>query len=104
MKAKDKDETITRGSENIFADLAIENPEEYQLKARLASLIYDVIEERGWTQKEAAKALGVKQPDVSNITRGLLDHFSVERLMHFISRLEHRVTITVQEEEKATTK
>lgn len=98
---KEKDDmTITRGSDNVFADLGVENPEEYLIKARLASLIYDHIEEKGWTQRYAAGVLGIKQPDVSNICRGLLDHFSVERLMNFLVRLNNRVVITIQNEEQ----
>jgi predicted XRE-type DNA-binding protein len=90
-------ETIkfTPSSGNIFADLGIEDPEEYQLKTRLARLINKIVDERGWTQAETAKALGIKQPHVSELSRGLLDHFSVERLLHFLGQLGHGVTITV---------
>jgi predicted XRE-type DNA-binding protein len=97
---KSRTQDYTVGSSNVFADLSLPNPEERQLKARIASLIYDVIEERGWTQKHSADVLGITQPDVSKLTRGILKDFSVERLLYFLSRLEHRVTITVQEERK----
>lgn len=97
---KNKTKDYTLGSGNVFADLGLANPEERQLKARIASLIYDVIDERGWTQKHSAEVLGITQPDVSKLTRGILKDFSVERLLYFLSRLEHRVTITVQEERK----
>lgn len=85
------------GSGNVFADLGLPNPEERLLKARLASTIYDIIEARGWTQKHAAEVLGVSQPDVSKMTRGILKDFSVERLLHFLSRLEQRITISIQD-------
>lgn len=105
MKRKIKKEKIdySLGSDNIFADLDLPNPEERQLKTRLASLIYDVIEERGWTQKHSADVLGISQPDVSKLTRGILKDFSVERLPSFLARLEYRVTITAQED-KGTAK
>jgi predicted XRE-type DNA-binding protein len=93
-KIKEKIKLIP-SSGNIFADLEIENPEEYQLKARLAWLVNKIVAERGWTQVETAKALGIKQPHVSELSRGLLDHFSVERLLHFLGQLGHQVTITV---------
>lgn len=99
-KAKKQKNDYTIGSGNVFADLGLPNPEERQLKARIASLIYDVIEERGWTQKHSAEVLGISQPDVSKLTRGILKDFSAERLMYFLSKLQHRVTITVQEEKK----
>jgi predicted XRE-type DNA-binding protein len=99
-KSKTKDLDYTAGSGNVFADLGLPNPEERLLKARVASLIYDVIEERDWTQKHTAEVLGITQPDVSKLTRGILKDFSVERLLYFLSRLEHRITITVQETSK----
>jgi predicted XRE-type DNA-binding protein len=86
----------TIGSGNVFADLGLPNPEERLLKARLASLIYDAIEHRGWTQVYTAEVLGISQPDVSDISRGRLKNFSVERLLYFLSKLEHRVTIRVE--------
>ncbi len=84
------------GSGNVFEDLDLPNPEEYLLKAKLVSLINDVIDERGWTQKEAAKYLSLKQPNISDLKRGELDHFSVERLLYLLGRLTHKVTITVR--------
>lgn len=46
---------LTPSSGNIFADLGIENPEEYQMKARLARLINKIVTQHGWTQAETAK-------------------------------------------------
>lgn len=89
---------VTRGSGNVFADLDLPNPEERLLKARLASTISDVIEERGWTQTHAAEVMGITQPDVSNLIRGRLKNFSAGRLIHFLSSLSQRVTITVEDE------
>lgn len=90
------------GSSNVFADLGLPNPEERKLKAHLAGLMYEIIETRGWTQKQTAEVLGVTQPDVSKMTRGLLRDFSVERLLHFLSKLDQRVTITVSGDELRT--
>jgi predicted XRE-type DNA-binding protein len=90
-----KDIEYTRSSGNVFADMGFENPEEEQLKARLARLVNRTIKRRGWTQKHAATVLGIAQPSVSDLNRGLLEHFSVERLMNFLALLDHQVTITV---------
>ena len=89
---------FTRGSGNVFADLGFENPEEELLKARVASLLNDTIKAKGWTQTHTAKVLGIKQPEVSELNRGRLKHFSVERLINFLGKLDQRVTITVQDE------
>ncbi len=90
------------GSGNVFADLGLPNPEERKLKAHLAGMIYEIIEMRGWTQQHAAEVLGVTQPDVSKMTRGILKDFSVERLLYFLSKLNQRVTITVSGDELTT--
>ena len=99
-KTKRDDTSVVYGSGNVFADLGLPNPEQLLLKARLASMIYDVIEARGWTQKHAADIMGIKQPDVSDITRGRLTNFSAERLINLLGKLDQRVTITVQDESR----
>lgn len=93
----------TLGSGNVFADLDLPDAEELQLKTRLTLLIKRITEQRGWTQQQTAEALGIKQPDVSALSRGQrLEHYSAERLMHFLSRLHQRVTITVSSDELLT--
>lgn len=89
------DTSVTYGSGNVFADMGLANPEELLLKAKLAHLINKAIEEKSWTQKEAAKVLGITQPKVSDLGRGRLINFSVERLLTFLAQLDHRVAITV---------
>lgn len=93
--AKKDNLKITRGSGNVFADMGFENPEEELLKVRLAVLVNRSIETKGWRQQHVAKVLGIKQPDVSDLTRGNLEHFSVERLLSFLSLLDNQVTIKV---------
>ncbi len=83
------------GSGNIFADMGLPNPEEHLLKARLARLINKAVEEQGWTQQHAADVLSITQPKVSDLSRGRLKNFSVERLLGFLAQLNHRVAITV---------
>jgi len=39
------------------------------------------IKQQGWTQKEAAKRMGVTQPRISNLLRGKLDLFSIDSLV-----------------------
>lgn len=85
-------------SGNVFADLGFENPEEELLKARLASLVNRAIDDRDLTQKEVATLLGIKQPHVSELAHGRLARFSVERLLYFLSKLNHKVTITIKDE------
>ena len=90
------DFTITRGSGNVFADLQLPNPEEHRLKAHLALAIADVVDSRGLSQTTAAELLGITQPDVSNIVRGRLSRFSIERLLAFVRTLGADIEIRVR--------
>ena len=84
------------GSDNIFADLGLPNPEEHLAKAELASRIAGVLRQRRLTQAATAELLGIDQPKVSRLLRGYLTNFSTERLMHFLTLLGRDVEIVVK--------
>ena len=84
------------GSQNIFADIGIPNAEEHLIKAQLVIKIDTLIQELSLTQIQAAKILGVKQPDVSKMLNGDFKQFSVERLMRFLVSLGQDVDIVVK--------
>lgn len=86
---------IETGSGNVFADLGLPNAEERLAKALLSRLIHKDVERRGLTQAQAAELLGCAQPDVSNIVRGNVGGFSLERLTRFLMMLGHNVEIRV---------
>jgi predicted XRE-type DNA-binding protein len=87
---------IEVSSGNVFADLGLPHPEESGAKLRLCVVINRILDERGLTQVEAAKLLGVTQPKVSALKAYKLEGFSVERLMHFATALEHDVVIEIR--------
>lgn len=84
---------FTIGSGNIYKDFGFPNPEEANTKADLAMLITAIIEEKNITQDQAAQLIGIDQPKISKITRGLLSEFTIERLMRFILRLGFDIDI-----------
>jgi predicted XRE-type DNA-binding protein len=94
MSKSELDYTISSG--NVFADLGLPNPEKALAKAELAHKIILLIRKRGLTQVQAAKVLGVDQPQVSALIRGQLTGFSIERLIRFLLRLGQDIRITVQ--------
>jgi len=77
------------------------NPEREQLKAQLTLQIYRLIQDRGLTQSEAGKTLGIQQPHVSALMRGQSGAFSIERLMDFLTALGQDVEITVKPTRRA---
>jgi predicted XRE-type DNA-binding protein len=87
---------VEQSSGNVFADLGFPHPEQELLKAKLTLEIYRLIKERGVTQAEAGKILGIKQPHVSALMRNRSGSFSVERLMDFLIALGQDVEISVR--------
>jgi predicted XRE-type DNA-binding protein len=87
---------VTRGSGNIFADLGLPDADEHMLKARVVMFIGKRIEQLELTQQAAAKRMGVKQTDVSNILRGRFEGFSLERLLGFVRALGSDVEIKLK--------
>jgi predicted XRE-type DNA-binding protein len=87
---------VTEGSGNVFADLGMPNADQELLKAQLTLQIYRIIKQRGLTQTQAAKALGVKQPHVSLLMRNRAGAFSVGRLIDFLTALGQDVEITIR--------
>jgi predicted XRE-type DNA-binding protein len=75
------------GSGNVFADIGFANAGEMLAKSDLVRHINKIIEQRGLTQVEAAKLLGINQPKVSALKRGRLTQFSIDRLMRFLVTL-----------------
>lgn len=100
-KTGDRDEAITRGTGNVFADLGYPDAEERQTKLHLAHTINSVIARRRLTQAAAAKKLGVNQPKVSALANYKLDGFSVERLMTFLTALDQDVEIVVKKKPRS---
>jgi predicted XRE-type DNA-binding protein len=87
---------VYHGSDNVFADLGLSNPEERMAKAALSIQIQEIIKKRRMTQAQAAEILGIDQPKVSALIRGKLSGFSMERLFHFLNALGWDVQITVK--------
>jgi len=99
--AKRKNEVVaTVSSGNVFADLGLPNAEELGTKVRLAASLNAILARRRLTQAEAARVLGVNQPKVSALKGYKLEGFSVGRLMHFVTALEHDVVIEIRPREK----
>ena len=55
--------TFEKSSGNVFEDLGLPDAEELFLRATLGFKVFQIIENRKLTQAEAAKILGVKQPE-----------------------------------------
>lgn len=90
------DEKVTRSSGNVFADLGLPDAAELLVKADLAIEIGRVLGERGLSQAEAARMLHTSQPRISDLRRGKLDGFTIDRLLRFLIALDQDVELSIQ--------
>lgn len=103
-RAGRKSEKTELSSGNVFADLGFDDSEERLLKAKLASKIAQLIEQKGWTQAQTATRTALDQPKVSRLLRGQLSGFSADRLFAVLNRLGHSVEVRISAKERAPEK
>lgn len=84
---------VEKGSGNIFADLGLPDAETHFLKAQIVSEIYRLTNARKLTQAEAAKLMGISQPEVSLMFKGNFREYSIERLIAFLTPFDRDVEI-----------
>jgi predicted XRE-type DNA-binding protein len=97
-------ESVDMGSGNVFADLALPDADERQLRVQLAARLNDLLQAEGLTQAAAAKRMGIAQPHVSELKHYKLGRFSSERLLHYITLLNRDVEIFIRPRANASTK
>ena len=90
-----EDDVVETTTGNIFEDLGLPDPQTRLEKAELARVIRKAVSAAGWKQREAATHLGIAQSDVSDLVRGKLARFSVDRLHSLLVRLGFDVRIQV---------
>lgn len=95
---------IRESSGNVFADLGLPEPEETLAKAELARQIGEIIKQRGLSQVEAARRLGLDQPKVSALMRGRLAGFSTDRLLRCLQALDYDVEIVIKRKPRSCQK
>jgi predicted XRE-type DNA-binding protein len=100
MKTESIGHEVSSG--NVFADLGLGESDDRIAKAELARRIKSIVEHRHLTQAEAARVLGTTQPKVSDLLRGRLTGFSVERLIRFLNALDRDVEIVITTKRKGT--
>jgi len=86
---------VEKSSGNVFQDLGFSKPEEHRAKARLALIINSIIAESGLTRREAAEMLELTKFQLSALSDGRLDDFTIESLFLLIRKLDCEVEIVV---------
>lgn len=88
-----------RSSGNVFRDLGFADDEAENLRVRADLMISlsKLLAERGLTQAQAAKLLGVTQPRISDLKRGKIQLFSVDSLIEMLGHAGAHVSVTVKQ-------
>ena len=66
-----------------------------QLRAQVMSCVGAEITARGWTQAQAAERLGITQPRVSKLERGVWQEFSLDMLLTLAGRAGLRAQLKI---------
>ncbi len=90
---------IEKSSGNVYADIAAKDADEMFIKAQLAAKIGEIIRSRDWTQQQAAKALGLTQPKLSNLLRGQFRGISEAKMLACLVLLGREVQIVIGPEQ-----
>jgi predicted XRE-type DNA-binding protein len=80
-------------------DAIADMPEEaanLRTRADLILKIAEIIEESGWSQKEAATRCHVTQPRINDLLRGRISRFSLDALVNIATALGRRVHIELE--------
>ena len=93
-------EKTSSSSGNVFADLGVAHPERVLARAQVMSRVAAIIKERGLTQKQASKLLGVPQSKVSCLMNGKLSMFSLDYLFELLNALDRDVEIIIHPKTK----
>lgn len=93
----DPDARVTASSGNVFTDMGFAPGEAavLALRADLMGRLRLLIEERGWSQVQAAEQLGIGQSRVSDLVRGKWDKFSLDMLITLAARAGKRVKVAL---------
>ena len=89
------DTAVGCGSSNVFADLDLPDADTHLLKAGIVTRIDRIVRQRDLTQTQAARLLGLSQPDVSRLLRGNFREYSLERLLRLLTTLGPDIDIVV---------
>jgi predicted XRE-type DNA-binding protein len=88
---------VEYGSGNVFRDIGFSEEESANLLLRstLIIAIKETIEAHEWTQAEAAQALGVPQPRISELMSGRISRFTIDKLVKYLAVLGKRLSVTI---------
>ena len=92
---KPRNVEVEEGSGNVFADLGLDDADELFTRAEIGFGVYKILKGRNLKQREMSELLGIPQPEVSHLMNGHFSRFTTDKLLDFLKRLNHKVTIKI---------
>jgi predicted XRE-type DNA-binding protein len=89
------DVELVHGSGNVFRDFGHPDADVLQAKAILAARIIGVLDDRGWTARQAETASGIAHRDLSRIRNVKLKRFTLDRLITVLRKVDTEVEISI---------
>ena len=83
---------------NVFKSIGFSpaDAENLRIRAFMINALIGRIEERKLTQAQAGKMLSITQPRVSDLMRGKIDLFSIDKLVNLLAAAGLRVDLRVR--------
>jgi predicted XRE-type DNA-binding protein len=89
-------ETVNYSNDSAFHALGLADADDLQLRADMMRSIVQIVEDRGLTQVQAGKLIGMDQPRVSALMNGKITLFSTDRLLRVLSDLGQDVEVHIR--------
>ena len=93
---KEKTE-VKKDSRDVFKGLGVPNADEEFMKARFASIIHDIMIERGLKGNKAVKTLDISKPEVAALLKGEFSDFSLDCLLSLLRKLGLHIEFVAHE-------
>lgn len=90
------DDRVIVGTDNVFADLGLEDAVELALRGDLARVVRKAIAERRLSRRDAAQVLGIDRSEVEHLLQSHLERFSSGELLEFLIMLGYDAVLTIR--------
>jgi predicted XRE-type DNA-binding protein len=72
------------------------------MKMDLSIMLSKLIEDKKWTQAEAAEKLGVKQSRISDLINSKIEKFTIDAMFDMLDKLGFKMSWSMSSQQKAT--
>lgn len=72
------------------------------MKMDLSIMLSKLIKDKGWTQAEAAEALEIKQPRVSDLVNAKIEMFTVDAMFDMLDKMGYQTRCSLSSLEQVT--